>query len=629
MSDFQTATNPETGEKIANINGEWVPIQATATNPQTGEKMYQKNGEWNKVEAARDSGNKPAATDGNPILNKVNLTTNSANKAIAGTIDSFLDAPNKLMNLGRAAFGTAATALGRSDLAPELVPDNNYAQNAFKKAGFIDEKNDPHTIGEKIYDTAIQGAVSMAGLSPANSVRQAASNAALGTISGTASGATKEATGNDALAISAGMLAIPGATNGAKTRIQSLKDSKESNAVRDTSIDDAGSAGYSISPTETNPGLVNSTLEGVAGKLSTRQLASQKNQDVTNSLARKAVGLPENTPLTTEAMQAVRGAAYDAGYKPLSSLGKIQTGQKYNQALDNLEANYAGAAKSFPNAVSDEVKNAIDGLRVKNFDSDDALKMAQILRDDASASYAAGNNALGKAQKGAANAIESQIEDHLILQGKSASEILQNFRDARVLMAKTHTIESAIKEGTGNVDASKIAALLQKGKPLTNELKTIGQTANVFPKNMQSPEKIGAIPGISPLDVMGGVSLGAMTAAATGNPLGFTAAVLPAVRPLVRAGILSAPYQKMMGKKGYDPSKFDRALSAIEIQKQNSLSNKTAAIQNSVSLTNQRRQQEMGRINEMRNSRIQAMRDLSAATSINEAIEATQRSIAD
>lgn len=43
---LQTATNPQTGERVALIDGQWVPITKTASNPSTGEKVGLINNQW-------------------------------------------------------------------------------------------------------------------------------------------------------------------------------------------------------------------------------------------------------------------------------------------------------------------------------------------------------------------------------------------------------------------------------------------------------------------------------------------------------------------------------------------------------------------------------------------------------
>jgi hypothetical protein len=344
---------------------------------------------------------------------------------------------------------------------------------------------------------------------------------------------------------------------------------KQQNAVRDQTLAKAQEAGYVVSPSEANPGWVNQALEGVAGKLSTRQLASQRNQDVTNQLARSDMGVPQNTPVTPELLAELRRNAYQTGYAPVTQAGPIRPGAAYRRALDDIASNYTGAASSFPDAVANDVKRMVDSLRVKSFDSGDAVQMTQILRDDASKSYASGDKGLGKAQRAAANAIEDQIERGLQGQGKQGAAMLSNFREARKEIAKTHTIESALKEGTGNIEAAKLAAALRKGKPLSGDIETVARTAEAFPKNMQSPETMGAVPGISPLDVVSGAGMGMAGAAATGSAAGALAGALPAIRPLTRQLLLSDPYQKLMAKPKYKNSALTRALAQGDIQNPN------------------------------------------------------------
>lgn len=496
------------------------------------------------------------------------MAVNSANKAIAAVPDALLNTPNRVMNLLKAGFGTAATAMGHPEMAPQPTEDPNYVRQAFDKLGFTKSSLEPQTPGQRILDTSVQGAVSSA-MSPANGLRQFATNAALGGLSGASAGATKEATGSDAAAMAAGMLTVPAALsamNSAKAKIAATELRKQQNAVRDQTIADARKAGYVLSPSETNPTTLNQTLEGIAGKLSTRQLASQRNQEVTNQLARQSLGVSDNAALTPDLTQQVRREAYNTGYAPVESAGQIATGQDYADALKAIQSKYTGAARSFPSAVSDDVTNMVENLKVPQFDSGDAVKMTQILRDDASKNFRNGDTGLGKAQRDAANAIENQIESGLSSQGMQGGDLLSGFRNARQLMAKSHTVEGAINEGSGNVQASKLAAALRKGKPLSGDLALAARTADAFPKDMQSPENMGAIPGISPLDVFSGATLGALGSAATGSPVGALAAAVPAVRPMTRALLLSKPYQKMMGTPSYKNSMLAQILAQGDLQ---------------------------------------------------------------
>lgn len=528
------------------------------------------------AEIQRQRGASPVSTiqsdAAKPAPNTGIMSVNSANKAIAAVPDAILNTPNRVLNLIKAGVGSGYIAATGKPV-PEMLeptPDPNFTRRLFDKAGFTQDRLEPQTAGQRVLDTTIQGGVAGA-MSPANGLRQAATNILMGGGSGATAGATKEATGSDAAAMAAGMLAVPGsvaAINSGKNKLTATALRQQQNAVRDKTIADARDAGYVLSPSETNPSTLNHALEGIAGKLSTRQLASQRNQDVTNQLARDTVGVPEGTALSPALMQQLRRDAYQQGYAPVESAGVMRPGRLYRQALDDIESKYTGAANSFPEAVSDEVRKMVDALRVQQFDAGDAVKMTQILRDNAGKSFASGDNGLGKAQRAAATAIEDQIERGLTGQGQSGSEMLDNFRAARTQMAKTHTVEDALHEGTGNVQANKLAAQLRKGKPLSDGLKTAAMTADAFPKNMQSPEMMGAIPGISPLDVFGGATLGTLGAAATGSPAGALAALAPAARPVVREALLSQPYQNKMGTPTYRNSLLAKFLAQGDVQNQ-------------------------------------------------------------
>lgn len=55
---LQTATNPDTGERFALVNNEWVPFSKTASNPDTGEKFGLIKNEWMPL-TVKPKGEKP------------------------------------------------------------------------------------------------------------------------------------------------------------------------------------------------------------------------------------------------------------------------------------------------------------------------------------------------------------------------------------------------------------------------------------------------------------------------------------------------------------------------------------------------------------------------------------------
>lgn len=314
------------------------------------------------------------------------------------------------------------------------------------------------------------------------------------------------------------------------------------NVLVDANTKLAREAGYSIPVSQSNPSsLIANTLDIAAGgRPKMAQAASLKNQPVTNRLAAKAIGLPEDMPITLEALDEVRKAAYKTGYTPITSAGTITPGAAYTSALDDIVKTTKSASNSFPKAVKNDIPALVDGIRVNQFDAGDAIEMTRVLRGQADVAYRAGDNALGKANKKAAQALEDAIDDHLSANG--ATETLKNFRDARKLMAKTFTVEKALNGETGDISAAKLAAELTKGKPLSDELLTIAKMGKLSPKNVQSMQY--ATPAASQLESVSSTA----ASIASGNPLPMA---IPYARAGLRSAMLSSPVQKMAGRPNY------------------------------------------------------------------------------
>lgn len=305
-------------------------------------------------------------------------------------------------------------------------------------------------------------------------------------------------------------------------------------------IDAARGAGYVIPPTQANPTLANRLMEGMSGKITTAQNASAKNQAVTADLAATALGLPAGTKLTPDVLKTVRqsaGQAYDA----IGSTGTVTPSATYQQALDAIAAPFAKSAQAFPNAKPSPVLDLVDSLRSPSFDAGAAVEKIKQLRTAADDAFRTGNTDVARASKTAAAALEDALDGHLSALGQP--QLLQAFRDARQLIAKTYTVEKALNPTTGAVDARKLAAQLAKGKPLTGELKQAAEFAARFPKAAQTVEGMGSLPQTSPLDwgLAGGLSM------ATANPMMLAAA---GARPVARALTLSPLVQNRLKQGG-------------------------------------------------------------------------------
>jgi len=296
-----------------------------------------------------------------------------------------------------------------------------------------------------------------------------------------------------------------------------LAKEQKLNAVRDATLRAAQQEGYVVTPGSVSPTGKNIASERIAGKTHLEQLASVQNQTVTDKLARRAAGLPETAPLTSATMQDIRKTEYTKGYEPIKQIGEVKTDPAFLDDLISVENKYAGAGASFPGAVPEDVTRLIKNFTVDKFNSKDAIEVTRTLREQAKGNFRKGDDALAKAQIDVSNALENQIERALSASNNpKAADMLEQFRLSRQRMAVSHTIEDAIKEGSGSVIAAKLARDIQSGKYVSGDVKTIAEFANVFPRVAQTPSQIGA-PGAGTIM---GRSLGGAGGAAAGFSMG-------------------------------------------------------------------------------------------------------------
>jgi hypothetical protein len=271
-----------------------------------------------------------------------------------------------------------------------------------------------------------------------------------------------------------------------------LTKQKEINAVRDATLRAGLEEGYMATPGSVTPQGRNIIAERMAGKTNLEQLMSINNQDVTNKLARRAVNIDETAPLTSENMRGIRAAEYEKGYKPVERIGEVPADVQYFVDLNNVKLKYTGPQKSFPGAVPDEVTKLFDIYSTDKFNSKDAVQAIRNLREDARANFRKNENATANAQLDIANALENQMERAIAATPTpNANTLLEQFRLSRQRMAISHTIEDAIREGGGSVEAKKLARDLQSGKYLSGDLKTAAEFANVFPRVSKTAAEIG------------------------------------------------------------------------------------------------------------------------------------------
>lgn len=305
----------------------------------------------------------------------------------------------------------------------------------------------------------------------------------------------------------------------------------------------ARQAGYVVPPTQADPTIVNRALEGFAGKLTTGQAASTKNQNVTNRLIKQSIGLSDDVPLSADTLQSVRASAGEA-YKAIENIPAVNWDKQFFKELNSFKP-LRGATTN----PADEKVTSLVGMLAdkKTWGGGEVVADIKNLREMAkanlnSASRAGGDvekQTLGKAQRKMADMLEDLVERNLKAQGADET-LIQSLREARQTIAKTYDIEKALNPATGNVNAREIGKLLKKDKPVTGEMEQVARFANAYPK--ASDEILSSMPGLSPLDYAfaGGAS-------AASGPIGMAGLF---ARPGVRSAILSEPFQNLLNSQG-------------------------------------------------------------------------------
>lgn len=287
-------------------------------------------------------------------------------------------------------------------------------------------------------------------------------------------------------------------------------------------------------PASVAPTMGNRMLETLGGKVATAQDASLANMPRFTDIAKRAAGIADDQQLSPESLDAVRRGAGKA-YADVAGLGKLPA-----------------VADDVPRSVAP--RTTLDPLALTQRTEVDAAAMVEAWKQsnhDATAYYRAfardaNPETLAKAKASAADAkkIDAFLDKTLDKLGRT--DLLQALRDARVQIAKTHSVEGALNPATGQVSGTKLAQQLAKGKPLSGDLKTAAQFAQAFPKASREILDSGSVRNTD-LIVGGG------TAAITGQPwyLGY-----PMLRNAARATLLSDPMQNGMvpsGTRAFDP----------------------------------------------------------------------------
>ena len=318
-----------------------------------------------------------------------------------------------------------------------------------------------------------------------------------------------------------------------QNRMQSAELAKAAeasrNSVRDTTLKAGRDAGYVIPNSEISPSFTGDLAESFAGKAALKQQMTQDNQQATNALARKAVGLAEDAPISNATLDPLKRDAWKA-YQDIASLPITESRPA---VIGNIVDQSGAPLLNTPAKTGFNPRQALEDLKQ--------------LRYEAKAQFnfynrSANPEALAKAKelRTAADALESKFSDYAANLGKP--DLVDALQKSRVQLAKIGTVERALNDANGDVSSRVIGRMADKGDMLTGELKTIGQFNNAFPKFTGEGAKSPA-PGVSLTNLLSSALLSSVGGASMG-PMGIALGAAPFARGGMRSLLTSQAMQK-------------------------------------------------------------------------------------
>jgi hypothetical protein len=284
-------------------------------------------------------------------------------------------------------------------------------------------------------------------------------------------------------------------------------------------------------------------VEALASRPQLEREISQGNAARVKEAAAKDVGI--KGPLSKGAVNTGIKEAL-VPYKAPRTLGRVDLAAdaKWQQDLKSIAETSSQEHLDFPEDVAPQIDKEIEKFNKPSADADSIVSKIAKLRERASDNFSgnADDKALARAQRKIATAMEEAIERHGEAIGQGS--VIKSFREARTRLAKLYTIRDALTE-TGELDLGVLEKELQKGEPLTGNLRTLARAKASFDRSFQNPENIRGHP-VGALDIGLGVLAGGGKGAAAGGIAGMGAGALAAgARPAARAILGSKPYQAM------------------------------------------------------------------------------------
>lgn len=250
----------------------------------------------------------------------------------------------------------------------------------------------------------------------------------------------------------------------------------------------AHDAGFWLTPEAAKAGAAARGVAIAAGRKSVARHMARHNEENTARLVRQDVGLPEDVPITREALATVRKEAGEA-YGVLERYGEFETDPQLHSDISGITAQARKIAEEFPTLLDSPLLDHAAAVDVPKMTTTGAIAVVRDLRNKADKAMRGEkpDRVLASAYRGLANAVDSSMERALAKrvanESPEAQAAFDAYRAARTRIAKAHLAEDALTGVPGEVDSAAYAKADEKlGGKMTGPGKEIADFHKQFAK---------------------------------------------------------------------------------------------------------------------------------------------------
>lgn len=310
------------------------------------------------------------------------------------------------------------------------------------------------------------------------------------------------------------------------------------------------------SQAEPKPSAVTKLEESLAGKEAVRQEVQRQNIEPVNRAIKEDLGLPVDRDVSLQTLRQLRDQAGEV-YGEIGQIGA--TGKQRLEQVDELrkrmtnisdpaerairEAEFEAAFKTTTDKATMQAK--ADVQRLRELRAESRRRMDNYYNSDGKLP-----DELTKALDARKQAEQLELDIETAVRKMGKPELADKLQAARERIAKSYNAEEALNLATGDFNALTFGKQLDRGVPLSGNMKTVAEFQQAFKQSFGDPANIPTS-GVNKLGLLARTLGAAAIGSQTQSPLAAAATfVAPdiAKRRLLSEGVQRAAVEKLSPK---------------------------------------------------------------------------------